>query len=33
MLLHFGFEKPTPEIMAAWLARKAGFEKGVDRHQ
>ena len=20
MLLHFGFEKPTPEIMAAWKA-------------
>lgn len=20
MFLHFGFEKPTPEIMAAWMA-------------
>ncbi len=28
MLLHFGFEKPTPEIMAAW---KAWFESVADR--
>lgn len=28
MLLHFGFEKPTPEIMAAW---KAWFESIADR--
>jgi len=24
MLLHFGFEKPTPEIMAAWDAHYPG---------
>ncbi len=28
MLLHFGFEKPTPEIMAAW---KKWFEAVADR--
>ena len=28
MLLHFGFEKPTPEIMAAW---KNWFESHADR--
>ncbi len=28
MLLHFGFEKPTPEIMAAW---RAWFETVADR--
>ena len=28
MLLHFGFEKPTPEIMAAW---KAWLEAVADR--
>lgn len=28
MFLHFGFEKPTPEIMAAW---KAWFESIADR--
>ena len=28
MLLHFGFEKPTPEIMRAW---KAWFESIADR--
>ena len=28
MLLHFGFEKPTPEIMAAW---KTWFESIADR--
>ena len=28
MLLHFGFEKPTPEIMAAW---KAWFESIADK--
>lgn len=28
MLLHFGFEQPTPEIMAAW---KAWFEAVADR--
>lgn len=28
MLLHFGFEKPTPEIMKAW---KAWFESISDR--
>ena len=28
MLLHFGFEKPTQEIMAAW---KAWFEAVADR--
>ncbi len=28
MLLHFGFEKPTPEIMGAW---KAWFESIADR--
>lgn len=28
MLLHFGFEKPTPEIMSAW---KAWFESIADR--
>lgn len=27
MLLHFGFEQPTPEIMAAW---KAWFESIAD---
>ena len=28
MLLHFGFEKPTPEIMSAW---KQWFEAVADR--
>lgn len=28
MLLHYGFEKPTPEIMAAW---HAWFESVADR--
>lgn len=28
MLLHFGFEKPTPEIMTAW---KRWFESIADR--
>ena len=28
MILHFGFETPTPEIMAAW---KAWFESIADR--
>ena len=28
MLLHFGFEKPTPEIMGAW---KAWFESIADK--
>ena len=28
MLLHFGFEKPTPEIMSAW---KKWFESVADR--
>ena len=28
MLLHFGFEKPTPEIMRAW---KAWFESIADK--
>jgi len=28
MLLHFGFEKPTPEIMAAW---GKWFESTADR--
>ena len=28
MLLHFGFEKPTPEIMAAWTK---WFESVADR--
>ncbi len=28
MLLHYGFEKPTPEIMGAW---KAWFESIADR--
>ena len=28
MLLHFGFEKPTPEIMAAW---KSWFESVSDK--
>jgi len=28
MLLHFGFEKPTPEIMKAW---KAWFESIADQ--
>ncbi len=28
MLLHFGFEKPTPEIMAAW---KKWFESVADQ--
>lgn len=28
MFLHFGFEKPTPEIMAAW---KAWFESTADK--
>ncbi|MBT8078489.1 MAG: hypothetical protein KJO31_07915 [Gammaproteobacteria bacterium] len=28
MLMHFGFEKPTPEIMGAW---KAWFESIADR--
>ena len=28
MLLHFGFEKPTPEVMAAW---EAWFESYADR--
>lgn len=28
MLLHFGFEKPTPEIMKAW---KAWFESISDK--
>ena len=28
MLLHFGFEKPTPEIMAAW---NKWFESVADR--
>lgn len=28
MLLHFGFEKPTPEIMGAW---KSWFESIADR--
>ncbi|MFZ2652091.1 MAG: hypothetical protein WA210_18490 [Burkholderiaceae bacterium] len=28
MLLHFGFEKPTPQIMQAW---KAWFESIADR--
>ena len=28
MLLHFGFEQPTPEIMEAW---KAWFESIADR--
>ena len=28
MYLHFGFDKPTPEIMAAW---KAWFEKISDK--
>lgn len=28
MLLHFGFEKPTPEIMAAW---KSWFESIAER--
>jgi hypothetical protein len=28
MLLHYGFEKPTPEIMAAW---KNWFESIADR--
>lgn len=28
MLLHFGFEKPTPEIMESW---KAWFESIADR--
>ncbi len=28
MLLHFGFEKPTPEIMAAW---RKWFEAVADR--
>ena len=28
MLLHFGFEKPTPEIMAAW---EKWFESITDR--
>jgi hypothetical protein len=28
MLLHFGFEQPTPEIMAAW---KKWFESIADR--
>ena len=39
MLLHFGFEKPTPEIMAAWnkwfesvadkTVEKGGFHGGA----
>ena len=28
MLLHFGFEKPTPEIMAAW---RKWFESVADK--
>ena len=28
MLLHFGFEKPTPEIMAAW---RQWFESVADK--
>jgi hypothetical protein len=28
MMLHFGFQKPTPEIMAAW---KEWFESAADR--
>ena len=28
MLLHFGFERPTPEIMAAW---KTWFESVADK--
>jgi hypothetical protein len=32
MFLHFGFEKPTPEIMQAWKARFASIaDKQVDQ--
>ena len=30
MLLHYGFEKPTPEIMAAW---KEWFESVAEKSQ
>ena len=31
MLLHYGFEKPTPEIMAAWGDTRAEGERWLAR--
>ena len=32
VLLHYGFEKPTPEIMAAWGKWFEGNQAGCCRH-
>ncbi|HET9230781.1 MAG TPA: hypothetical protein VFO00_05805, partial [Vitreimonas sp.] len=32
MLLHYGFEKPTPEVMAAWNAWFASVKDRIVEH-